>query len=184
MGESIRPLSFCNPTLSVNKHVAQICRFSLSAPADLADGSRERQTSPFNGDAQSWNGIERSLSRGCIPTVSARLCSPGSNSIVFVHRTVALVKEYPLPKLFYKAELLPFEKEKYINLVCSSCLKHANEGGSGVMRSAANRHVKMVKVSRRVPDTSVRGSRSYHAQCPNQPVYIDVAQEKSQVFWK
>ena len=38
--------------------------------------------------------------------------------------------------------------------------------------------------SRRVPDTSVRGSRSYHAETsPNQPVYIDVAQERSQVFW-
>ena len=30
----------------------------------------------------------------------------------------------------------------------------------------------------------VRGSRSYHAErSPNQPVYIDVAQERSQVFW-
>ena len=39
--------------------------------------------------------------------------------------------------------------------------------------------------SRRVPDTSVglRGSRSCHAESPNQPVYIDVAQERSQVFW-
>ena len=32
------------------------------------------------------------------------------------------------------------------------------------MRSAANGHVKMAKVSRRVPDTSVRGSRSFHAE--------------------
>ena len=37
-------------------------------------------------------------------------------------------------------------------------------GGSGVMRSAANSHVKMAKVSRRVPDTSVRGSRSYQSK--------------------
>ena len=32
--------------------------------------------------------------------------------------------------------------------------------GSGVMRSAANSHVKMAKVSQRVNDTSVRGLRS------------------------
>ena len=32
------------------------------------------------------------------------------------------------------------------------------------MRSAANSLVKTAKVSRRVPDTSVRGSRSYHAE--------------------
>ena len=55
MGESIRPSScFYNPMLSANKHVVQVCRFSLSAAADgLADGSGERQTSPFNSDAQS-----------------------------------------------------------------------------------------------------------------------------------
>ena len=31
MGESIRPPSFHNPTLSAKKHVVQICRISLSA---------------------------------------------------------------------------------------------------------------------------------------------------------
>ena len=31
MGESIRPSSFHNPTLSANRHVVQICRSSLSA---------------------------------------------------------------------------------------------------------------------------------------------------------
>ena len=57
-----------NPTLSAKKHVVQICRSSLSAAADgLADGSGERWTSPFNGDAQSGNGIERSLSRVVVP---------------------------------------------------------------------------------------------------------------------
>ena len=51
------------------------------------------------------------------------------------------------------------------------------------MRSAANSHVKMAKVSRRVPDT-VYGDRDLITQkpSPNQPVYIDVAQERSQVF--
>ena len=68
MGESIRPSSLYNPTLPANKHVVQICRYSLSAAADgLADVSRERRTSPFNGDAQSWNDTERSLSRAVVP---------------------------------------------------------------------------------------------------------------------
>ena len=57
-----------NPTLSAIKHVVQTCRSSLSAAADgLADCSGERRTSPFNGDAQSGNGIERSLSRAVVP---------------------------------------------------------------------------------------------------------------------
>ena len=50
-----------NPTLSVNQHVVQICRSSLSAAADgLADGSGERRTLPVNGN-------ERSLSRAVVP---------------------------------------------------------------------------------------------------------------------
>ena len=55
MEESVRPSSFYNPTMSANKHVVQICHFLLSAATDgLADnGSGERQTSPFNSDAQS-----------------------------------------------------------------------------------------------------------------------------------
>ena len=50
-----------------------------------------------------------------------------SNIVVFVHRAGTLAKGYPLSKLFSKAEPLPFEKEININLVYSSCLKHANE---------------------------------------------------------
>ena len=50
------------------RYVVQICRSSLSTAADgLADGSGERWSSPFNGDAQSGNGIERSLSRVVVP---------------------------------------------------------------------------------------------------------------------
>ena len=68
MRESIRPSSFYNPTLSEKKHVVQFCSFWLSAAAvGLADCSGERRTSPFNGDAQSWNGFERSLSRAVVP---------------------------------------------------------------------------------------------------------------------
>ena len=68
MGESRRPSYFHNPTLSTNKHVVHICRISLSAAADgLADGSGEHRTSPFNGNAQSGNGIDRSLRRAVVP---------------------------------------------------------------------------------------------------------------------
>ena len=52
MGESIRPSAFYDPTLLKNKHVVQIRRVSLSAAFDgLPDGSGERRTKPFNGDA-------------------------------------------------------------------------------------------------------------------------------------
>ena len=40
------------------------------------------------------------------------------------------------------------------------------------MRSAANGHVKMAKVSRRVPDTSVRRSRSFHAETKSKPACL------------
>ena len=40
------------------------------------------------------------------------------------------------------------------------------------MRSAANSHLKMAKVSRRVPDTSVRGSTSYHAETKSKPACL------------
>ena len=112
-----------NPTLSANKHVVQICRSSPSAAADgLADGSGERRTSRVNG-------IERSL---CL----ARLRYHVSNSVVFVHRAGTLAKGYLLSKLFSKAETLPFEKEINMNLVYSSCLKHANEMLLGDQRQA------------------------------------------------
>ena len=101
--------SFYNPALSANRHVIQICRFSLSAAADLPDGSRERRTSPFNGDAQSWNGIERSLSRAVVQqslTVSA-ITFP----TLYIDRAGGLQKSIQLSKLFSMAELLPFEQE-------------------------------------------------------------------------
>ena len=84
----------------------------------------ERQTSPFQRRhtklKQNWK-----IAQSCrSPTVSARLRYHVS---IFVHRTGTLTKEYPLSKLFSKAEMLPFEKEKHINLTCSSCLKHASE---------------------------------------------------------
>ena len=68
MGESVRPPSFHNPTLSANKNVAQICRFSLSAADGVANGSGERRTSPSTVvDAQSGNGNERSLRCAVVP---------------------------------------------------------------------------------------------------------------------
>ena len=40
------------------------------------------------------------------------------------------------------------------------------------MRNAANGLVKMAKVSRRVPDTSVRGSRSFRAESKSKPACL------------
>ena len=72
--------------------------------------------------------------------VSARLRYHVSNSVVFVHRAGTLAKNIrPLSKLFSKAEPLPFEKEININLVYSSCLKHANVMLLGDPRQADQR---------------------------------------------
>ena len=71
--------------------------------------------------------------------VSARLRHHVSNSVVFVHRAGTLTKGYPISKLFSKAETLQLEKEININLVYSSCLKHANEKLLGDQRQADQR---------------------------------------------
>ena len=70
---------------------------------------------------------DRSVVPYSSPKVSARLRYHVSNSVVFLHRAETLAKGYPLFKLFSRAEPVPFEKEININLVHSSCLKHANE---------------------------------------------------------
>ena len=52
------------------------------------------------------------------------------------------------------------------------------------MRSAANSHVKMAKVSCGVPNASVWGSRSYHAETKSKPacLYRRGAREKSGIL--
>ena len=70
---------------------------------------------------------DRSVVPYSCPKVSARLRYHASNSVVFLHRAGTLAKKYPLSKLFSKVEPWPFEKEININLVYSSCLKHAKE---------------------------------------------------------
>ena len=52
------------------------------------------------------------------------------------------------------------------------------------MRCAGNSHVKIAKFSRRVPDTSVRGSRSYHAETLSKSACLHRrgAREKSRVL--
>ena len=82
---------------------------------------------------------DRSVVPYSSPKVSARLRHHVSNSVVFVHRTGTLAKGYRLSKLFSKAEPVPFEKEVNINLVYSSCLKHANEMLLGDLRQADQR---------------------------------------------
>ena len=110
-----------NPTLSANKHVVQICRSSLSAAADgLADGSGERRTSPVNG-------IELKIAQSCRKVVPKFPLPRFQQRCPFLHRAGTLANGYPLSKLFSKVEPWPLEKEININLVYSSCLKHANE---------------------------------------------------------
>ena len=84
---------------------------------------------------------DRSIVPYCSPYYSAclRYMYHVSNSVVFVHRAGTLTKGYPLSKLFSKAEPVPFEKEININLVYSSCLKHANEMLLGDPRQADQR---------------------------------------------
>ena len=52
------------------------------------------------------------------------------------------------------------------------------------MRNAANGHVKTAKVSRRVPDTSARGSRSYHTETKSESACLHrrCAREKSGIL--
>ena len=52
------------------------------------------------------------------------------------------------------------------------------------MCNAANSHVKMAKVSRRVADTGVRGSRSHHAENKSKPACLHRrgAREKSGIL--
>ena len=130
-----------NPTLSAKKRVVQICRSSLSAAADgLADGSRWALNLAFQRrrTKRKWHWT---IAQSCrSPTVSARLRYHVSNSVVCVHRAGSLRKDIRMPgKLFSKAEPFPFEKEKNINLVYSSCLKHANERVLGDPRQAHQR---------------------------------------------
>ena len=136
---------FYNPTLSANKHVVvQICRFSLSAAADGRAGQTvqvnvEPRLSTATQCAQSWNGIERSLTRAVVPQslpVSATTF-PTVLSLYIGH-----CRRDPCERIsaIQAAELqLSFEKEKYINLVGSSCLKHANEMRLGDPRQADQR---------------------------------------------
>ena len=125
-----------NPTVSANKHVVQICRSSLSAAADgLADGSGERRTSPVNG-------FERSLSRAVVPkTKSLPISATTFPTALSLYISQGRLRKdmRPLSKLFSKAEPLPFEKEININLVYSSCLKHANKMLLGDLRQADQR---------------------------------------------
>ena len=82
---------------------------------------------------------DRSVVPYSSPIVSPRLRYHVSNSVVFLRRAGTLAKGYPLSKLFSKVEPVPFEKEININLVYSSCLKHANEILLGDPRQADQR---------------------------------------------
>ena len=136
MGESIYKH---NPTLSANKHVVQICRSSLSAAADgLADSSGERRTSPVNG-------TERSLSRAV--QQSQRLCPSPLHVQRFQQRCLCTSRRDACDRIsaiqaVLKGRTVAIRKKiniKLINLVYSSCLKHANNLPLGDQRQADQR---------------------------------------------
>ena len=116
----------------------QICRSPPLGAADgYADGSGERRTSPVNG-------IERSLS--CAHAVVPKTKSLPVSATTFPTALSLYIAQgrlrkdiRPLSKLFSKVEPLPFKKEININLVYSSCLKHANEILLGDPRQADHR---------------------------------------------
>ena len=79
---------------------------------------------------QPLNGIERSLSRAIVPkTKSLPVSATTFPTALSLYIAQARLRKdiRPLSKLFSMAEPLPFENEVNINLVYSSCLKHANE---------------------------------------------------------
>ena len=121
---------------SANKHMVQICRFSLSAAADgLAHGSGERRTSPFNGDAQSWNGIERSLTRAVVPQFLPLSVSTFPTVLSLYIAQGRLQKNIRYPSC---GTAVVIWTGKVHHLVCS-CLKHANEMLLGDTRQADQR---------------------------------------------
>ena len=127
-----------NPKLSANKHVAQIYLSSLYRLPPIALQTVQVSVEPRLSTAM--HKAETALKdRSVVSTVSARLLYHVSNSVVFVHRAGTLAKGYPLPKLFLKAEPLPFEKEINVNMVYFSCLKHVNEMVLGDPRQAHQR---------------------------------------------
>ena len=118
----------------------------LSNRSVLHDGRKHKtvvssqpNASPFNGEAQSGNGIERSLSRVVVPPslpVSAT-AFPTALSVYIAQGR--LRKDIRYPSCSQRHNRFHFEKEININLVFSSCLKHANEMVLGDPRQAHQR---------------------------------------------
>ena len=96
---------------------------------------------PFNGDAQRRNGIIRSLSRAVVlqslpvsvRTFPTALC-------LYWYTAQGRLQQRRLRKgIRYPSYRTVAKKGKYINLVCYSCLKHANEVLLGDPRQADQR---------------------------------------------
>ena len=128
MGKSIRPLSFYNPTLSAN---LETCRTNLPL---FAIGCRRwpcrrfrwASNSPFNGDAQRWNGIERSLTRAVIPQSLPMSATtfPTVLSLYIAQGRLRKNIRYPscvTAVVIWKGNI------HQLCLLFSSCLKHANK---------------------------------------------------------
>ena len=136
MGESISTIQH-SPRKSMSyKFAAPRYRLPPMALQTVQVSDEPRLSTATHKGKWHWT-IAQSCRR---PTVSACLRYHVSNSVVCVHRAGSLRKDIRYPgKLFSKAEPFPFEKEKNINLVYSSCLKHANEMVLGDPRQAHQR---------------------------------------------
>ena len=138
MGESISTILH-SPRKSMSYKFAAP-RYRLPPMALHADGSGERWTSPFNGDAQSGNGIERSLSRVVVPPslpVSATTF-PTALSVYIAQGACERISAIPA-SCSQRQNRFHSKRKKNINLVYSSCLKHANEMVLGDPRQAHQR---------------------------------------------
>ena len=126
MGESIRPSSFHNSTLSTNKHIKiAALRYRLLPMALQTVQVRVEprlSTATYNAETED----ERSFSRAVVPQ------SLAVSAITFPTALSEYIAQGRLQKksaiqAVLKGRTVAISKKININLVCSSCLKHANE---------------------------------------------------------
>ena len=97
------------------------------------------QTVQVSVEPRPVNGFERALSRAVVPKTKSLPISATTFPIplsLYIAQGRLRKDIRPLSKLFSKAEPLPFEKGINVNLVYSSCFRHANEMLLGDPRQA------------------------------------------------
>ena len=123
IGESIRPSSFHNPTLSTDKHVKfATLRYRLPPIAlQTVQVSVEPPLSTATHNAETE--YERSLSHAVVPQWPSPLPRFQQRCLCTSRKDAFEIS--PLSNLFSKAEPLPFEMKININLVCQFFLLEA-----------------------------------------------------------